>query len=130
LALAIVIAFVLSAAPALAIEATAHDERYFDREHDSGFLRGDASRDEFGEFLTKRQITHGLLDLGYRQVEDVRYSRRKGHYRAIAYDVYGNRYRLSISPYSGHVINREYLEGSQDRDAEYGYDRDYYDRYY
>jgi hypothetical protein len=132
LALAIVIALLSGVgAPALAIEATSHDERYFDRDYDLGFPRRDMTRsDEFGEFLSEREISFGLLDLGYAKVEKVRYSERKGYYRAIGYDADGNRYRLSISAYSGRVINREWLEGSQDRDEEYGYDTYYYDRYY
>jgi hypothetical protein len=106
-----------------------YDDRYDDRDRyrDRGRYDRDYDRHQgYREFLSPRQITYRLRSRGYSRIHDVRYSRRDRHYHAIANDTLGSTFRLSISAYSGRVVDRQYLYGPQYR----RYDRDYYDRYY
>jgi hypothetical protein len=131
LAIAALLWLFAAAAPSVARTADEPSDRYYDPA-----LGGVAPNEvensfhEYGSFRSKKEIAQALVALGYEDIREIKYSFRKGHYRAIGFDAQGNRYRLSISAYSGRVMKREYLEGSQDRDYEYGYDREYYDRYY
>jgi hypothetical protein len=123
--------WLFAAVPSFARTADEPSDRYYEAPPGgvgAGTVEGNFH--EYGGFLSKEQIARSLIGFGYEDVREIKYSFRKGQYRAIGFDAFGNRYRLSISAYSGRVIKREYLEGSQDRDYEYGYDRDYYDRYY
>ena len=103
------------------------DRDRYDRDYDRGRHHGDHGRyDRRREFLSPGEITYRLRARGYSRIHDVRYSRRSGHYHAVANDTLGSTFRLSVSAYSGRVTNREYLYGPQYRT----YNRDYYDRYY
>ena len=58
---------------------------------------------------------------------NVSYSREQRHYHAIALDWRGRWVRLSVSPYSGRVTDRDYLYANnyryrdRYRDSYYGY---------
>jgi hypothetical protein len=146
---AIAIALPLSlgvAAPAMAdnyrsdryYDDRSYDDGYYDRNYDRERYRRDyddyrrpdydydRERHGYRQFLSPRQISYSLRRRGYSRINRVSFSRRDGHYHAIANDTLGSTFRLSISAYSGRVIHRQYLYGPQYR----RYDRDYYDRYY
>ena len=98
-----------------------YDRDYY-RNYDRDYYYGDRY-DHRTRILSSRQIAYRLSRDGYSRIRNVSYSRAQRHYHAVALDWRGRWVRLSVSPYSGRVTDRDYLYASY-RDR---YRRRYYD---